>query len=114
MPKTMTGDELVAKLKHDRDILTNLIDYLEGRLLPAVNMLPKTQGSPQSHASAKVSTKAQPKRHGRTWTPQMRAQMSKRLKQVIAAKKKAAEARSKVAKKAAAARKPKVAAKASA
>jgi hypothetical protein len=67
----MDTSKLLDQLKAERAGLDNLIEGLTARL-GASKSAPKAQGGV--------------KRHGRHWTPQMRAQMSKRIKAAIAAK----------------------------
>jgi DNA methylase len=86
---TMSG--LLAKLKEERHKLDMTIEYLESH--KGIGLLDEV-----TTVRVKAQGKAQPKRHGRVWTPAMRLAMSRRLKAVIAAKKKAAETRSKAAK----------------
>jgi hypothetical protein len=88
----MDTGKLLEQLKGERAQLDTLIEGLQKRL-----------GGSQSHAKAKGAAKP----HGRHWTPQMRAQMSKRIKAAIAAKRAKAASRAK-------ARKAKPAAKAGA
>jgi hypothetical protein len=98
-PKEVSMDAraFLDQLLKERSELDSLIAGVQKRL-----------GGSQSHASAKASPKGAAK-HGRTWSPAARAAMSRKLKQVIAQKKHAAEARSRAAKKAASTRKPKAA-----
>lgn len=71
--------KLLEQLRAERDSLDTLIAGLEGRL----------RGS-QSQAK----TAGQPKAHGRRWTEADRLKMSKRIKEVLAAKRaKAARAK---------------------
>lgn len=83
----MDAVKLLESLKAERSQLDVLIEGVQRRL-GASQSAPKVQGA----------VKAQVRRHGRVWTSSMRAAMSKRLKAVIAQKKRAAEARSKAAK----------------
>lgn len=83
----MDAAKLLEQLKGERSQLDVLISGLQSRL-----------GRPQSAPKVQGAVKAQPRRHGRTWSPSMRAAMSRKLKLVIAQKKRAAEARSKAAK----------------
>jgi hypothetical protein len=86
----------------------NIMDLLEQlrkeyeELGTVIKVLERRGGSAVAHSPK--SPKGQPKRHGRHWTPAMRAAMSKRIKAAIAAKK--AKKTHKVT------RKPKAAAKA--
>jgi hypothetical protein len=71
----MEARSLLDQLMKERSELDSLIEGLRKRL-----------GGSQAHAKAHSAPKGKPKRHGRHWTPAMRAAMSRRLKQVIAAK----------------------------
>jgi hypothetical protein len=93
----MDERQYLAQLVKERDDLNTLITALQQRL-GASHSAPKAKGAP--------------KPHGSVWTPARRAAMSKKLKSVLAAKRKAAAARSKTHK--AKAVKPAVKAQASA
>lgn len=89
----MDSRTLLEQMKKEHADLGSAIAVLESRI-----------GG--SSAPAKRSQSGTVKRHGRVMSAAAKAAMSKRLKQVWAAKRAKAEARSKAAKKAATARKP--------
>ena len=55
------------------------------RLQQAISVL--EDGSPKT-STRRAAVAGQPKRHGRTWTPEMRAAMSKKIKAALKAKRK--------------------------
>ena len=85
----MDARQLLDQLREEKAELEVGIAVLERRM---------GQHSAPVRLGGNRNSKRTPKGHGRTWTPQMRSAMSKRVKAALAAKQKARAARSKAAK----------------